>query len=436
MRLFPTAIVSIAFCSGLVSAVQDKPPAPPVQTAPDEVVAWLKERRAASTGIPRDVFDARVVAIGRALSGTNEIARFESSVWKLAAQMPGFEVLAVDVGRAEGFAADAYIQTGQGKASEIAASFGPWGWSTSDVVELLESLRAANAEAKSAKKTFVGIGIGSARLACEPMIEFVRKAYPEGAARTELIAGPMRADGRDGRSRYFQADENERAIAQAGLDELQSIARDQAEAWTQRTSAAEYERGLALITALAQYEQSFRFELIGGDSDPHGRILAENTAAALARAGEGKRALVLVHARDLARASDSDSFAAQIEKYFQIKPVCIATAVGEAEFQAYDPNDHAKGPRVPRDLVLDAADKTPLESALARTGAGAATIDLRKTSSTGPAAEWFAKMRALRSARPWIGGPKETPWDYFVTRDFDLLVWFDRATNARKSANK
>jgi hypothetical protein len=416
--------------------MQEKTPPAPVATAPDEVVAWLKDRRLPSTGIPRDVFEARVVAVGRAANGTSELARFEASVWRLAVQAPGFEVLAVDVGRAEGLAADAYIQTGAGKASDIAASFGPWGWSATEVVELLESLRAANADGTSPKRTFVGIGVGSARLVCEPMIEFVRKAYPDGLARTELISAPMRSDGRDGRSRYFQADDNERAIAYAGLEELFSIARDQEEVWTQRTSAAEYERGLGLIAALVQCEQTFRFELTGGESDPRGRILAENTAAALARAGAGKRVLVLAHTRDLARASDPDSFAAQLSKYFQIEPVCIATAVGGAEFPAYDPNDHSKGPRAPRDVVLDEAARTPLENALAKTGAGSAAFDLRKAPSPGPAADWFAKLRALRSARPSIGGAGEAAWDHFATRDFDLIVWFERAANARKSASK
>jgi erythromycin esterase-like protein len=436
--IVPLLFMSCAAVLQPARAAQTPAPAAAVQDASAPAAQWIAGRRHAGLQLPADLFAARegaaaprVVMVGRALHGTNEIAGFEQAVWTAVNAIGGFDVVAVDVGLDEGYAADAWIHTGQGDLEAIVRALVPWGWSPTQARGLLEALRRRNTEQAAKPVSFVGIGVGLPYPLCDPYASYIRKAYPEGAPRIEFILQALRSAGPDGRPRYARLDDNDRAILQFGLEEALSMTRERGEEYAARTSPAEYAQALARVTALSQYEMTMRFELTGGDRDPRGQILAENTIAALARAGTTARLLVLANVRDLARASDTDSFAAQLESIGQIRPVCIATAVGAGDFSALDPNDHAKGPALPRTLVLEAAAATELEGLLAKSGTGDAVFDLRAPSSALPA--WFTKLRALRCARAVCGGVLETPWTFDVARDFDVIAWF-AAVHASKPA--
>lgn len=437
------ALFLASFSSPWVSASVAQTPASAAEAGDASTAAatWLAARRHAGLELPRDLLVARegapaprVVAVGRALHGTAEIGRFELATWNAASALEGFDVLAVDIGLAEGFAADAWIRTGQGDLDGIVNSIGAWGWSHEESRRVLEALRQRNSDKAAKPVTIVGIGVGAPNTLCDPFAAFLRKVYPESAPRVEVVMQALATNSADGRQRYGRLDDNDRAILQYGLDEALSMTREHEEDYSKRSSPAEYAQALARITALVQYEQTMRFELTGGEHDPHGRILAENVATILSRAPATTRVLVLANMRDLARASDPDSFAAQIEALAQVRPVCIATAVGSAEFSAIDPNSHAPGPLVPRVLTLEAAKATELEALLAKSGAGDAVFDLRASSSAAPA--WLAKSRTLRSSRASCGGQLETPWDFSVARDFDALVWFGEVHASKPAAIK
>jgi hypothetical protein len=426
MRLLLALSISIAATGLIADAYQTAPAA-----APAPVVEWLKAHRTEGTALPADLLTpskdpARFALIGRAFEGAHELGRFEKDVWKSAS---GFDVVAVDVGFAEGEAADAWIRTGKGDPTAIAQSFGAWGWDTAVARAFLEALHTA-----SKKPTFVGIGVGEPGPLLPALLDFVRKAYPEGLPRAERVLDGLRLPGRNGRPRYWFLDDNERGVMRFGIDEQYSVFNDARELLVSRSSEAEFTRAMRLVKAFAQYEETMRFEREGGDEDPRGRILTENAMEASMQGGKPQCVLAFVNVRDLGRAGDATTFAAQLAKASGTKPVCVATACGAGSFLAFDPNDTGEGVRAPRKVELPADARTTLESALEGCGKDEAVFDLRSLAKDAEAAAWFAQRRNLRSSRTTCGGANETPWDYAVAADFDALVWFPKVSAAALSA--
>src|SRR6185503_7771449 len=114
-----------------------------------------------------------------------------------------FDVVAIDVGLAEGEAIDAYIKSGKGDAAAIVASLGPWGWSADEAKTFLETWRAA-----PAKPVFAGIGVGDPSPLFQQLIDFLKKAHPDFAGRYERVLDGLRIPGKGGRPRYWALDDN------------------------------------------------------------------------------------------------------------------------------------------------------------------------------------------------------------------------------------
>ncbi len=432
MRTLLVAAIAITATNTLAEACQSaQASAPALVAAPAPVVEWLKAHRTEGTALPADLLtagkdSARFALVGRAFEGTHEIGRFEKDVWS---DSHGFTVVAVDVGFAEGEAADAWIHTGKGDPAAIAQSFGAWGWDAADARAFLETLHAA-----TVKPTFAGIGVGEPSPLLPAVLDFVRKAYPEGLPRAERVLDGLRLPGRNGRPRYWFLDDNERGVMRYGIDEQVSVLNDSRELLVSRSSPAEFTRAMRLVKAFAQYEETMRFEREAGDEDPRGRILAENALDASMQGGQPHRVLAFVNVRDLGRAGDATTFAAQLAKLSGTKPVCVATACGTGSFLAYDPNDTGEGVRAPRVVELPADARTTLEIALEGCGKGEALFDLRSIDKDAAAAAWLTQRRNLRSARATCGAASETPWDYAIAADFDAIVWFPKVSAAELSA--
>src|SRR6188768_1507979 len=93
--------------------------------APKPVADWLSEAKKHApalnelVGAKSDGPAARIVIVGRAFSGTVELAQFEGSV---ASNAKATDVIALDVGPRQGEQIDHWLRTGSGKLDEIVGS--------------------------------------------------------------------------------------------------------------------------------------------------------------------------------------------------------------------------------------------------------------------------------------------------------------------------
>lgn len=398
------------------------------EDVPKPVVDWLAEAKKRAPSVndllatKGEQAEARIVIVGRAFSGVAELAQFEGSIASLA---KASDVIALDVGPREGEALDHWLRTGTGKIEEVLDASGAFGWSPVETRAWLEKLAQ-----REAKPKLVGIATGDPKRTSAEILALLAKVAPEVLPRAGRVLQPLTRDARNGEPGYTQLDDNARVILRVGIEETLGIVRDAEEAYTKKSSAAEYARGLRLLVELQQYEQQMRFEREGGEHDPRGRIMAENALAALKASPERARLFAGVGLRDLARSSDADSFAAQLVALGAPRALCLGTGCGAATFRAIDPN--APSPRVPREVQFTNDDAGPLERALAVASGGAPWIlDLRTKPKDAAVTTWLAAHRSLRSARDVCGAASETPWDHDILDDFDALAWFPMLTTSK-----
>ncbi|MDZ4773505.1 MAG: erythromycin esterase family protein [Planctomycetota bacterium] len=391
------------------------------EDTPKPVVDWFAEAKKHAVS-PQEIVarpvgeaSARVVMVGRAFAGTAELARFEGTI---AACATANDVLALDCGYREGEELERWVRTGVGDVDKLLADCHAFGWNVSAARTWLTDLSK-----REAKPKLVGIATGDPRAACTEVLSYISKVDPDALPRAEHALRPLSVDGRNGEAAYFQLDDNQRVVLRLALEETLGLFRDAEAQYTTKSSAAEFAGHSRLLIGLSQYEEVMRFERDNGEHDPRGRIMAENALVALKNRPETGRLFAFVGLRDLARASDADSFAAQFKGLGGEPFVAVATACGSAEFLALDPNATTK--RIPRALKISLADAGPLERAFAHASGDAAWIlDLRVKPADANVTAWFAEHRSLRSADDVCGAASETPWDHEVLVDFDAIAWF------------
>lgn len=405
MRLLTTLAALIALCAP--------------DDAPKPVTDWLAEAKKRAPSVSELIADARIVIVGRAFDGVAELAAFEGSIATLATER---DVIAIDIGYREGAELDHLLRTVERPIADVLAGTVGFGWSPTETRTWLETFTK-----REPMPRIAGIAVGDPKPVCTEVLAYLAKVSPSTHARAERSLHALALDGRNGEPGYLQLDDNGRAILHTSLEETLNLARESQEAYTEKSSAAEYARNLRLIVELQQYEQTMRFEREAGEHDPRGSILAANARALLKDLPKDGRLFVLAGLRDLGRTSDPDSFAARLSALSAPRALCIATACGEATFQAIDPS--ASGKRVPRELKTSRSAAGAFERALSEASGGARWIlDLRTKPSSDSVTSWFGSLRSVRSARHVCGGAGETQWDHAVLGDFDALAWFPTGT--------
>lgn len=397
-------------------------------STPAKVVEWLAEAKKHAAILAEIVAakpgesSARVVMVGRAFNGTADLSRFEGSI---AACASADDAIAIDIGFREGEELDRWLRSGVGDIDKLLLACGSFGWSAADARTWFTELRK-----RSEKPKIVGIATGDPVPASTEVLAYLGKMNPEAVVRAGHALRSLTLPGRNGEPRYMQLSDNERAVLRMGLEETLGLFRDSEDAFTQKSSAVEFARHLRLLVELQQYEEKMRFEHDGGEHDPRGKAMAENAVSELKNRPKNGRVFAFVGLRDLARASDPDSFAAQFVTLGGGRAVCIGTACGAAEFLAIDPNGASN--HAAREVKTELADASSLERAIANTAGDAPWIvDLRTKPTDASVVDWLTKQRTLRSAKDVLGAVSETPWDHDVLADFDAIAWFPKVARSR-----
>ncbi len=388
---------------------------------PADLGAWIREHAAndvasAVRGATGEGAAApRFVLTGRAGAGDPALAAVEAEV--ALALLDRVSVVAADVGWLEGEAVDRWIRGGDGELPALLPGLGAWAGAADAVQDLLRTLRARNADAKSPIR-FAGLLPGPWPPLLEEAVAPLRAFSPSTAERIQSLTGIVRQTGADGRSRYYSVESSDRYIARVGVSEMISVLGSGSDELLAAAGKEQLARARHAADLLLDGLHLADFEIEGGEREPRGAVLARAAGLARAAAGEEARLLALVHLRDLERTASPDSFAARIADAAGAPPVCIALPCIAGSFLACDPAAAGPAAVVPRRIALDADGATVLERALAGRGAGTWAIATR-----GGPAEWLKSQRDLRSVMPALGDAREAAWPMLVARDLDLLVW-------------
>ncbi|MEW6706323.1 MAG: erythromycin esterase family protein [Pseudomonadota bacterium] len=135
---------------------------------------------------------ARLVLLGEATHGTQEFYRLRAELTKRLILDKGFDALAVEADWPAALRASRYVQGASDDASPAEAlrgfeRFPRWMWRNTEVVALLDWLRAHNAGLPHERQVgFYGLDLYSLRESMHEVLQYLDTADPDAAARARL----------------------------------------------------------------------------------------------------------------------------------------------------------------------------------------------------------------------------------------------------------
>ena len=227
------------------------PPAVELSEQEQAVVDWLKEAaiplKTAEAGngfqdmqpVRELVGEARLVSLGESTHGTREIFQMKHRMLEFLATEMGFTLFGIEASMPDCIAINDYVLTGEGNVRSAVAGQGFWTWNTNEVVEMVEWMRAYNADPANAgrpKLKFYGYDMQNPASAVATTLRFLEKVDPEAA---KAFAPRLQTEAMN----LQQFDRTDKAIIEAtgkALEEAGAYLADRAEAFTQQTSRDEY----------------------------------------------------------------------------------------------------------------------------------------------------------------------------------------------------
>ena len=162
----------------------------------DTPQTWLRHHAIRFTAnsdlapLVRLVGDARVVAIGDATHGTHETYAARQRIIP-ALVAAGFRTIAFEAPYAEWARVDAYVARGEGDPRD-AIRFPPyWFWDTSEILDLVQWMRAQNAAGLTPPIRVVGVDSTEPHSAMDVVTAYLDRVDPDAAAQTRAIYSCM-----------------------------------------------------------------------------------------------------------------------------------------------------------------------------------------------------------------------------------------------------
>jgi erythromycin esterase len=399
---------------------------------PEEVVSWLRLHvvplRTTAPGqgfedlrpLASIVGQARIVALGEATHGMREFFQLKHRVLEFLVSEMGFTVLAMEANGPESRAIDDYVLHGKGNAVQALGGLF-FVWNTDEVLDMIEWMRAFNADPTHARKVrFFGFDMQSASVARRFVAAYLDKVdvrYAKKMAR-RLAAFPD-----DPHAQAGAASASALATARALVGQLDT---HQA-AYVASSSRQEWELVRQDATVL---EQSAELA-VSQQPDDRDRAMATNVGWILAHQPPGTRMVLWGHNAHVNYGKDRGSYTPMgefLRRQLGSGYMNIGFLFDQGSFQAIRPaGQELLGLH---EFTVGPSPIDSLAAAFHRTGVPLALIDLRSCPRSGPVAAWLTSPHAVREAGASFFG-KMWMLPAAITDRFDALLYVDRTTRSR-----
>ena len=418
----PDAISPYATLKEQGDVVQDLTLEHVFKTPPPAVLPWLNRHaiplKSAMPGggfydmeaIRHIVGRAHLVALGEATHGTREFFQLKHRVLEFLVSQMGFNIFAIEASFPDALVVNQYLLTGEGDPAQALSGLGFWTWNTQELLEMIQWMRAWNADPHHDRKVrFYGFDMQSP-LASVRLIRSYVKAHDDQAMLSlldkisRLKFGPAAMSPEQKRAAEPLLDE-----LAARLDGERSADRD----WV-------FARENVNLIREAVRHRSF------SDRD---RDMAENLAWLLQHEPAGSKMVIWAHNSHVA--TETYPFAPEgttgvhLKKRFGDDLVVFGFAFNQGKFQAVS---LGKGltEHIAQPLAPGAFDRT-----LADAGLPLFALDLRR--SRGEVRRWLDSPLLHRSVGAVYNDARPGAYEMTIhpLRSFDAIVFVENTTAAR-----
>lgn len=441
LALMLRALIPILTACGGTEPAAGRHQAAETILAPDEVLHWISANQVPlATADPKgDLADlrplaatiggARVVALGEATHGTREFFQLKHRMLEYLVSERGFTVFAFEAGFPEGRDVEDYVTTGRGDAARAVAGLGYWPWSTEEVVDLVEWMRAWNRDPRHPRKVhFVGIDMQIPERAVRDVLAWLARVDPPQAAHfsVALRLATSRFD-------YLSLNPSQIETMQADAQALLQLLDARRATYEARTSSAEWALHRQLARVVVQAIKLSLADYTGEEVESlnlRDVAMADNLQWILEQGGPATKVVLWAHNQHVSKGHSYPGFqnlGSHLAERLGPDLRVFGFAFDAGQFQAIGSDFRLR--------VFDVPSGGPatLDGTLAAAAAPLAVLPFGGLPASGPVADWFAARPTTRDIT--AGYLDSAPEGYFydnpVTTYFDGLIFVAQTTRAR-----
>lgn len=407
---------------------------------PPAVVEWISRnaiplgttdpsvRLEDTTALRKLIGGAKVVALGEATHGTREFFRLKHRLFR-ALVSDGFSVFALEMTQAEARTINDYVLTGTGDARSALGRAGMWLWEVEEMVELIEWMRAWNADAAHTPKLqFVGFDLQSSLGSYHAVRRFLEQVAPKESATWLAPIDVLRHEaGAVAFAALSKEKQAEVVTAVAGL--LQRFDASRA-AWEAATSPAAFSVARQDARTLQQATEQFASgHMSARASVLRDEAMAENIKWLHDTLPPGARMVVSAH--NLHVGDVQGRMGKQLRATLGAAWLSIGLELGDGSFQALGVRNDGARWNI-ESFTFPTPPAGHLSAALLAGGPEVYALDLRTLPASGDVSAWFRSPQLVweigYAVRP---GASLTAPQVLADR-YDALLFVAHTTRARQ----
>jgi erythromycin esterase len=369
------------------------------------------------------VGNARIVAAGEATHGTREFFQLKHRLFEFLVERLGFAAFAIEANLPEARLVNEYVLNGIGNPRELLDGLYVWSWKTEEVLNLIEWMRAYNANpAHKRKVKFYGFDMQQANVAMENVLGYLRRVDPEYETKAEVLLSGVPLTEVERNQFAGLVETNQRVVERVGEVLAHVDARPHTDAgWREA-------RQDALVI-----QQAVQMMIAGRQSnDVRDEAMAANVAWILEQEGPDAKIMLWAHNGHVRAnsAAGTTRMGGHLRKRFGNEMVVMGFAFNQGSFQAIDMK---KGLR---EFIVNPGPSGTLDAILAAAKIPLFAVDLRAAGSR-PIADWFKSLQKSRE----IGATYSEDQEFRMLEQapaeaFDVLLFVEKTSRARSLLNR
>jgi erythromycin esterase len=285
----------------------------------------------------RIAHESRVIGLGEATHGTREFFQMKHRLLRYLVENEGFTIFAIEANLPEAETLNAYVVNGQGDPANGLAGLHFWTWDTYEVLDLIEWMRAWNADVRHPRVTFYGFDCQFSGFAAREVKRYLDRVAPTVATKFKDTLDVLSQDpppgvafGRasrivDGHGHevpHVRTPESDRLLSQ--LDELGAIIDLSRSTWNRS--------GESVWALMRRYVEVLRqATVLRGGQNERDRFMAENVRWILTR--EGGKAVLWAHNAHVSR--ERLWMGRYLDDFLGEKYKSVGFEFGEGRFRAH-----------------------------------------------------------------------------------------------------
>ncbi|MDR3682206.1 MAG: erythromycin esterase family protein [Geothrix sp.] len=420
-------------------------PAAPVPTQA-VAVTWLKQTATPFTSVEPSssetdlafvdglVGNATIIGLGEATHGSSEFQKMKHRLFEYLVEHKGVTAFGLEAQMGRCLAIDQFVQTGQGDATQILENQGFWVWSTQEMLDLVNWMRAYNSDPSHTQKLhFFGFDMQDGGTEMDQVISYLQPIDAQAATNLTALYAPFRPyTWAGGMADYQAASRTLRSQCHANIQQAyQWMVTNQA-AYSAATGAESYALALQMAKVVVQNEAMQSDDPSGlGRSNVRDQSMAGNVDWYLEEMGPGAKVVLSAHNGHVNKKGPTSQWTAMGDWLSQNHGAAyfsLGFAFDSGSFNAVWENADGTYGQLQSNTATPAGSGS-YEDTIAQTGLNLAVLDLRHLDLTQLGPAWFNQPHDLREiGAVWNATPGYCVNNSSLPSRFDALVFLNKVT--------